>query len=117
MPGTALWTRHTCRGGIPVWLSRRSDDSSSWTGFCSRCRSERSSLRGARWEHRSYEIVDEIQTLTEAFYYFAFRTMRMFQELPEAPGLPAMKGFDAPGVRNVRNWLVEHPENPSRGFH
>jgi hypothetical protein len=72
--------------------------------------------RAKMGEHRSYEIVDEIQTLTEAFYYFAFRTMRMFQELPGAPGLPATKGFDAPGVRNVRNWLVEHPENPSRGF-
>jgi hypothetical protein len=74
-------------------------------------------LARTRIDDRRYaQIIDEIHTLTEAFYYFAFRTMRMFEQLPGAPDLPSMKGFDAPGVRNVRNWLVEHPAVPSRGF-
>jgi len=64
----------------------------------------------------SHDLIEEIHTLTEAFYYFTLRTMHMFQELPGGPGLPATKGFDAPGVREVRNWLVEHPEFPGRGF-
>lgn len=72
--------------------------------------------RAKMGDPESYDLIEEIQTLTEAFYYFAFRTMRMFQELPGAPGLPATRGFDAPGVREVRNWLVEHPEFPGGGF-
>ena len=62
------------------------------------------------------ELLDEVQLLTEAFYYFAFRAMKMLQLLPSLPNLPTLKGFDAIGVRVVRNQLIEHPDFPTRGF-
>jgi hypothetical protein len=50
----------------------------------------------------------EMQTYTEAFYWTASRLQRVMKQLP---GL----SFDAEGVRNVRNNLIEHPENKDSG--
>jgi hypothetical protein len=46
----------------------------------------------------------EIKVLTEAFYYCASRARDVVQMLP------GLKKFEAKGVRDVRNWLLEHPE-------
>lgn len=54
--------------------------------------------------YRKIEITDELEFLTEAFYYFAFRLRRIIR------GLPGLNGFECKGVRDVRNKLIEHPE-------
>ena len=46
----------------------------------------------------------EIRTLTEAFYYFAWRTHTIVSSLPH------LHSFKCVGVRDVRNHLIEHPE-------
>ena len=48
----------------------------------------------------------ELRTLTEAFYYIAARTRSVLR----SGELPGLKSFECPGVRNVRNKLLEHPE-------
>ena len=45
----------------------------------------------------------ELKLSTEAFYYFAARFIKVLNCFPE------LKHFEAPGVRNVRNHLIEHP--------
>jgi hypothetical protein len=47
---------------------------------------------------------DELEVMTEAFYYFAFRVRTILRKK-----LPDFKGFEAPGTRDVRNHLIEHP--------
>lgn len=55
------------------------------------------------WNDASLELL----TFTEAFYYFAHRVRQIFRkEL-----IPGLKRFEAEGVRNVRNHLMEHPES------
>ena len=46
--------------------------------------------------------------LTEAFYYFAFR----FREVVRR--VPGFSKFEAVGIRDVRNHLIEHPEKTSK---
>ncbi|MEA2633837.1 MAG: hypothetical protein QOH92_604 [Chloroflexota bacterium] len=53
---------------------------------------------------RAAAVVEEIELLTEAFYYLAFRARSVLQ------ALPGLESFDPIGVRNVRNKLIEHPE-------
>jgi hypothetical protein len=53
---------------------------------------------------RISEITDELEFLTEAFYYFAFRLRRILKVLP------GLAGFECEGIRDVRNKLIEHPE-------
>jgi hypothetical protein len=50
----------------------------------------------------------EIKLFTECFYYLAgrIRSMLRHKEVP----LPGLEKFEALGVRNVRNQLLEHPE-------
>jgi hypothetical protein len=52
----------------------------------------------------SMHLMFELRLSTEAFYYFAQRFVKILNCLPH------LKTFDAPGVRNVRNRLLEHPE-------
>ena len=54
--------------------------------------------------YRKIEIEDELEFLTEAFYYFAFRLRRIVR------GLSGLNAFECKGVRDVRNKLIEHPE-------
>lgn len=56
------------------------------------------------------EIRHEIIFLTEAFYYFAFRTREVLRLLP------GLAKFECVGVRDVRNHLIEHPEKQSKVF-
>ena len=51
----------------------------------------------------------EMETLVEAFYYFAFRLRQVIQQLPD------LNNFECKGVRNVRNKLLEHPEGADSG--
>ena len=58
--------------------------------------------------HRTSAIGRDVEMLTEAFYYFAFR----FREVVRR--IPGFANFDAVGVRDVRNHLIEHPERTSK---
>lgn len=48
---------------------------------------------------------DELWMYVECFYYLAFRTRNVIRSLPD------LRSFDCTGIRNVRNQLLEHPEN------
>jgi len=50
------------------------------------------------------ELVFELKLSTEAFYYFAARFITILKCFPQ------FKSFAAPGVRDVRNRLIEHAE-------
>lgn len=54
--------------------------------------------------YRSIALMFEIQLHVECFYYFAARARSIIR------GMPQLKSFEAAGVRNVRNHLIEHPE-------
>ena len=57
---------------------------------------------------RSIDTISlELITFVEAFYYFAWRLREVLRQLP------GLKKFDAPGIRYVRNHLIEHPEKKS----
>jgi hypothetical protein len=51
------------------------------------------------------DTMGETQLLTEAFYYFAFRLRQVVRRLP------GLQSFEAVGVRDVRNKLLEHPDD------
>jgi hypothetical protein len=53
---------------------------------------------------RKSRIFDRIEIVTEAFYYSAWRVREVVRSLP------GLKSFEATGVRDVRNQLLEHPE-------
>jgi hypothetical protein len=61
--------------------------------------------------HTEDAIVLEMKVLTEAFYYKAFRVRAVIRMLPS----PALRGFECPPVRDVRNHLLEHPEGRASG--
>lgn len=53
--------------------------------------------------------------LSESFYYFAFRVRQILRN--KVSPFPHLNNFESPGVRDVRNHLIEHPEgNASRVF-
>jgi hypothetical protein len=54
---------------------------------------------------------DELWVLLEAFYYSAHRVRDILRDNRE--DLPDLGGFEATGVRDVRNHLVEHPTRQS----
>jgi hypothetical protein len=57
----------------------------------------------------------EVRTFAEAFYYFASR-LRSILRHKDKP-CPFLGSFECPGVREVRNLLIEHPEGKnSRAF-
>lgn len=49
-----------------------------------------------------------MRLLTETFYYFAFRARQILRN--DVHRFSGLRGFDCPGVRDVRNHLIEHPE-------
>ena len=55
---------------------------------------------------RPFTHADEVRIFLEGFYYNASRVRDLFRK---SQGLPGLKGFEAAGVRDVRNHLVEHP--------
>lgn len=57
----------------------------------------------------SRQAMFETKLFTEAFYYFAARTRTILKNRREIPGLHT---FECPGVRDVRNKLIEHAERP-----
>jgi hypothetical protein len=50
---------------------------------------------------------DQIELHTETFYWIAHRAGAVIRSMP------GLSSFNAIGVRNVRNWLLEHVEGPS----
>lgn len=54
-----------------------------------------------------FEKSDELRVLLEAFYYSAHRVRDILRD--HEPDLPGLSSFEAKGVRDVRNHLVEHP--------
>lgn len=52
----------------------------------------------------------QIRLYAEAFYYFAARFITILKRYP------AFKSLDVPGIRNVRNHLIEHSDKPSSGI-
>lgn len=55
-------------------------------------------------DRRMFGVFDEAGFYTEAFYLFAWRTRGILRRLP------GLNAFDPRGVRQVRNQLIEHPE-------
>ena len=56
------------------------------------------------------EATFQIRLHAEAFYYFAARLVTILRRYP------ALKRLDVPGIRNVRNHLIEHSEKPASGI-
>jgi hypothetical protein len=52
-----------------------------------------------------------MRLLTESFYYFAFRIRQILRN--DVHRFLELQSFDASGVRDVRNHLIEHPEGKS----
>lgn len=50
----------------------------------------------------------ELRLFTEAFYFFAGRLRELFGH--KGNPFPGLRSFEAPGVRDVRNHLIQHPE-------
>lgn len=57
------------------------------------------------------ELIDEIEFLTEATYYIAFRLRKIIRSFPE------LTRFEVKGVTIVRNQILEHPEQPNAGVY
>lgn len=56
------------------------------------------------------QLSEELQFFTESFYYFGWRTREIVKSLP------GLASFEAIGLRDVRNHLLEHPEKQSKVF-
>lgn len=54
---------------------------------------------------------DEVRLFTETFYFVAWRLREVLRR-GGTLAFPGFSNFDAPGVRSVRNQLLEHPEKP-----
>src|SRR5205823_9887311 len=50
------------------------------------------------------QLLREMEMHAESFYDFAFRARNVLRSLP------GLESFEAVGVRNVRNKLLQHPE-------
>lgn len=58
-----------------------------------------------------FQPSDELWVLLEAFYYSAHRIRDILRDYKDE--LPGLQGFEAAGVRTVRNHLVEHTSRSS----
>lgn len=67
----------------------------------------------AGYKHALVEFTaaDEVRLLLEAFYYSAHRIRDILQDGRE--DLRGVGKFEAVGVRNARNHLIEHPGGPN----
>lgn len=52
-----------------------------------------------------YKTLNELELLTESFYYIAHRLIKILRKLPY------FKGFECKAVSNVRNKLIEHADD------
>lgn len=55
-------------------------------------------------DRRQRELMDLVELYSETFYWIAGRAIKA------ANSLPGLKSLSAPGVRDARNQLIEHPE-------
>jgi len=58
------------------------------------------------YTNNGYELIFQVQLYTESFYYFAHRAKKIIDSYP------TLKKVKAPGLINVRNNLLEHPDSP-----
>ena len=61
------------------------------------------------------EAMFVVRAHTESFYYLAFRFWKILKMKPikaGGRGIPLLGSFECPGVRDVRNHLLEHPDGP-----
>lgn len=65
------------------------------------------------WFSKFRAVMMELQIMTEAFYYGAHRVADILRRRPHR--LPNLSSFQCPGVRDVRNQLIEHPEGGNSG--
>jgi hypothetical protein len=82
-----------------------------WVGYVRENNLDYSSLPQPdelRWTNEDRELfitsMFEMSLFTESFYYFAFRLRTIIRHLP------GLESFEAKGVRDVRNKLIEHPD-------
>jgi hypothetical protein len=66
-------------------------------------------LERNRLSSREVCLLFEVKLSAEAFYYFAARLIGILNLFP------GLKNFGVPGIRNVRNRLIEHPEKGNSG--
>lgn len=66
----------------------------------------------ARRARRLHNVGTDVEILTEAFYFFAWRFCEVIKSLPGS----GFKRFAAIGVRTVRHDLIQHPEKQSRAL-
>ncbi len=59
----------------------------------------------------AFSSADELRALLEAFYYCAFRVRDILRDRRAV--LQGLGSFEAVGIRNVRNHLIEHSDGPS----
>jgi len=64
-------------------------------------------LQKTRESRKIDRLMFQIEMDTECFYYLAWRMMRALKR----ESFPGLGSLNCPGVRNVRNKLLEHPEN------
>lgn len=58
---------------------------------------------------KSFKDLEELEFLSECFYYFAHRLIKVIKLLP------GLKKFESKRIIIVRNQLIEHPEGKSSG--
>lgn len=64
----------------------------------------------ARYGLEQIERADRIELLTETFYWIGHRAAAVVRQMP------GLQSFKAVGVRDVRNWMLEHVDNPKNGI-
>ncbi|MDI3565412.1 hypothetical protein [Bradyrhizobium sp. Arg816] len=64
----------------------------------------------ARYGLEQIERADRIELLTETFYWIGHRAAAVIRKMP------GLQSFKAVGVRDVRNWMLEHVDNPKNGI-
>lgn len=90
-------------------LQARDDRTGRWTwepATSTETLRKQQKRRSSKWRR----LGAEIELLSEAFYYFAWRLRQVLVNLPE------FKKFDPKGIRDVRHDLLDHPEKMSRAL-
>lgn len=55
------------------------------------------------------ERILDLQTMTESFYYFAHRALKVFRQVPQ------LRNIEAKGITFVRNKLLDHSDGSDSG--
>jgi hypothetical protein len=105
---TRLWQLRYCLGRFKQLVEAHESDLR--TRHAARIAEPSPESERAMMQARVSAPSSEVEFYAEAFYYMAFRLTKVLQKLPP------FKSFEAPGVRDVRNHLIEHPLVLNRNF-